>query len=113
MAHGKTGYVTVGSTTWCAIEWSVTGSMEEVDVTTFCSLGVKEFEAGVEEWEGSVTMYTTVGNIMGLTAGVVLGNEDCEYSGSILFNSHEATNPVGDMFESTWGFKFNGVVSIS
>lgn len=113
MAHGKTGYVTIGGSTWCATEWNVSGSIDEVDVTTFCSDGSREFEDGFEEWEGSVTLLDSKGNMLGSTALAVLGNDECEYSGSILFNSHEATNDVETRFELTWGFKFSGPVTIS
>jgi hypothetical protein len=113
MAHGKTGYVTVGGSTWCAVEWTVSGSIDEIDVTTFCSDGAREFIGGFEEWEGSVTLLDSKGNLLGGTALAVLGNDECSYSGSILFNSHEATNAVEDRFELTWGFKFTGPVTIA
>lgn len=113
MAHGKTGYVTVGGTTWCATEWSVSGSVDDVDVTTFCSDGTREFIGGFEEWEGSVTLLDSKGNLLDTTATAVLGNDECTYTGSILFNTHEATNDVESRFELTWGFKFTGAVVIA
>jgi hypothetical protein len=116
--HGKTGYVVVSGSsvsagTWCATEWSISGSVEGIDVTTFCSDGARDVEAGFEEWEGSVTLLDTKGNLLGNYGVIVLGNDECSYSGSIMFNSHEATNNVNEIFDLTWGFQFKGAVSIS
>ena len=48
--HGKTGFVTLTSATICATSWTIDRSLEEVDVTTFCSSGdFKEYISGFKK----------------------------------------------------------------
>ena len=111
--HGKTGYVVFDSTTICATEWNVEFNQEELDVTTFCSDDdYKEWILGFKEANGSFTVLDCY-DLLGSSGSITLGNDEVTYSGSILVNTHSATNSVDSRFEATWGFRFSGAISIS
>lgn len=111
--HGRTGYVTFGGSSICATEWTVEFNQDEVDVTTFCSDNdYREFLLGFKDATGTFTMLDC-GDYLGSSGNVVLGNDEVSYSGSVLMNNHSATNSVDGRFESTWGFRFTGDITIS
>ncbi len=55
-ANGKHGRVFIGSLEICVTEWNLTESAQEEDTTNSCSAGKREFEYGIREANGRLTM---------------------------------------------------------
>ena len=113
--HGKTGYVVFGSTTVCATDWTIDRTADEVDITQFCggtSGGeFKEYMLGFKDGSGTFTTLVDTTDYFGSSGTISLGNSSVVYSGSVLFNSAGANNPVDGRYEETYGFRFTGAVT--
>ena len=111
--HGKTGYVVFAGATICATSWAIDRSLDEVDVTTFCSTGdYKEYISGFSEVTGSFTTLDA-NNYYGATALAIFGNDLIEYSGTILVTKCGAKNDIDSRFEHSWDFRGTGPMTIS
>ena len=55
-ANGKHGRVFIGSLEICVTEWNLTETAQEEDTTNSCSAGKREFEYGIREVSGTMTM---------------------------------------------------------
>ncbi len=112
--HGKTGYITFKSADVCATNWAVNRSVEEVDVTTFCSANdFKEYISGFAEASRSFTTLNLGGSdLFNDTGAAEFGNDDVTLSGTILITSADSNNDVGNRFETTYNFRFTGPVTV-
>jgi len=105
--------VVFGGSTICATEWSIDLSIEEVDVTTFCSTDdFKEYILGFKDATGSFTTLDCY-DLFGSSGEVTFGNDEVTYSGSVLVNGHSSTDSVDARWEATWNLRFTGEVTIT
>jgi hypothetical protein len=112
--HGKTGFVTLTSATICATSWTLDRSLEEVDVTTFCSTGdFKEYIQGFKEATGSFTTLSSSPDYFGSTGVATFGNEDVTFSATILITKAASDNKVDGRYEVNYDFRATGPVTIS
>jgi len=112
--HGRTGYVTFAGATICATSWTIDRSLDEVDVTTFCSTGdYKEYISGFKEVTGSFQTLTSATDYFGSTGVAVFGNDDVEFSGTILVTKASSNNSVDGRYEVSYDFRGTGPMTIS
>jgi hypothetical protein len=111
--HGRTGVVTLGSTTYCATDWTIKYNVQEIDVTTFCSTGdFREYMQGFKDASGTFVTLEAY-DLLDTTGSGSFGNDGVTYSGDILMNGHSVKNPVEGRVEFTWDFRFTGPVTIT
>jgi len=108
---GKDSVVSLGSSTLCARNWSITSDKDILDATTTCSGGNKEYIEGLVGYTGSVMSYTYVSVDSGLQ-GVSISDDEVTYSGSAFIKT-DFSGSVDGLEEFTYNLTFSGAVTVS
>lgn len=106
-ANGKHGRVFIGSLELCVTEWSLTESAQEEDTTNSCSGGKREFEYGIREANGRLTMDLDLSqHPLDSPPGLVPGTK----TGTVTLYEHSVSgaSPAGPR----WIFTSIGITSI-
>ncbi len=106
-ANGKHGRVFVGSLELCVTEWNLTESAQEEDTTNSCSAGKREFEYGIREANGRLTMDLDLSqHPLDSPPGLVPGTK----TGTVTLYEHSAAG--GSPGGPRWIFTSIGITSI-
>ncbi len=106
-ANGKHGRVFIGSLELCVTEWNLTESAQEEDTTNSCSAGKREFEYGIREANGRLTMDLDLSqHPLDSPPGLVPGTK----TGTVTLYEHSVAggSPAGPR----WVFTSIGITSI-
>ena len=108
-ANGKHGRVFIGSLELCVTEWNLTETAQEEDTTNSCSEGKREFEYGIREVSGRLTMDLDLSqhpldNPPNLTAGTK--------TGTVTLYEHSNKTGSGGPDGPRWIFTSIGISSV-
>ena len=115
---GKSGRVIIGTTASEVLEWNLNRTVDALDVTSMSSAGHKQYIAGLDGADGSMTTNQFL-NKTGAQGTVTLGvgstaaSNAPDITGAIIITTEGIAVPVDDKVGYSYDFVFNSTATVA